>query len=60
MPMTMKNRLEPSTLAMTKRLIERIWMSRMRAVVRFKLLRKMLKRRGRLIRSSFAPSAMAR
>ncbi|MNE87491.1 hypothetical protein D3C80_1846960 [compost metagenome] len=56
---TTKNSIEPRALATTKMLIERTWVAQMRLAVSWMPWLNMRLRRGRWMRSSLAPSAMA-
>ncbi|MNY27463.1 hypothetical protein D3C86_1613710 [compost metagenome] len=58
-PMTTKNNIEPRVLAITKVLIERTWVSQMKSAVPWMPLTNMRWRRGRWMRNSLAPPAMA-
>ncbi|MNN18190.1 hypothetical protein D3C81_1313950 [compost metagenome] len=58
-PITTKNSIEPRLLAITKMLIERMCVSQIWSAVPWILRLNMACRRGRWMRSSLAPSAIA-
>ncbi|MNH25720.1 hypothetical protein D3C79_857370 [compost metagenome] len=57
--MTTKNSMEPKVLAMTKVLIAFTWVAQMKSAVCTMPRLNMRLRRGRWMRSSLAPSAIA-